>query len=356
MSRKVKIISGIIFIAALAALGLFFLRARQKSVTEEVVVKVLEGGTAPTESEIAEKLTGKDIFAEQGVKLQKIPGSATAGWNSPMALLAGKIDVGGGSLAGWINIRARGGKIKAVIPGGVVSPDYHAGILVLADSDIRSVKDLAGKTVTVNTLGLGGEFHLKLLLKRNGVPLDQVQVLATPTENEIQLLLSKQVNAVADTLDGSIFIDLALDRGGVRLLPDTSVYAIHGECARTPSGFREDFIQAHPETVRGYVTAAEKIRRLIWEAFKKDPEQIRKAYVEIAERKGGNPKLAKYFRPTPPGIFMTDRDVQWWIDAMISEGKLKPGQVKPADVYTNEFNPYYKDYQSSQATAARADN
>ena len=34
--------------------------------------------------------------------------------------------------------------------------------------------------------------------------------------------------------------------------------------------------------------------------------------------------------------------MQWWIDAMVEQGQLKPGQIKASDIYTNEYNPYYK--------------
>jgi ABC-type nitrate/sulfonate/bicarbonate transport system substrate-binding protein len=349
--RKARLIA--IILAALAVV-VWLLKEREQAAPNEIVIKIAEGGTAPTEREIAKLLTGKDAFKEAGVKLQIIPASASAGWTSPMALLSGQIDVGGGSLAGWINIRARGGKIKALIPGGVVNKEYRTGILVLENSPIHSVKDLAGKSISVNTLGLGGDFLLKLLLRRNGVPLNQVQEVVAPTESQLQLLLSKQINAVADTLCGGVWFDRALDLGGIRLLPGTGAYEIMGEeFARTPSGFREDFIQAHPQAVRGYVTAVEKIRRDIWEIYQKDPERIRKAYAKIAESKGGNPKLAKYFRPTPPGIFMTDRDVQWWLDIMVAEGKLKPGQVKASEVYTNEFNPGYREDVKNAGGSAR---
>ena len=34
--------------------------------------------------------------------------------------------------------------------------------------------------------------------------------------------------------------------------------------------------------------------------------------------------------------------VHWWIDLLVREGKLRPGQIAATDVYTNEFNPYAK--------------
>jgi len=342
-NNKIVILSIVFVIVAVAATGLY-IRKHAITAQKEVIIRVVECGTTPTETEILQKLTGRDIFEEQGIKLQRIPGSLTAGWSSPMALVSGQIDVGGGSLAGWINIRARGGKIKAMIPGSVVTGEEKAGLLVLEGSSIHTVKDLVGKSVAVNILGLGGDYHLKLLLKRNGVPPDKVQIVVAPIASQIQLLMSKQVDAVANTLTRGIEIDRALDQGGVRLIPGTSAYDIHGkEYASTPSGFREDFIKEHPDTVRKYVAAVETTRRLVWDVYIKDPQRVAKAYAEVAGEKGGNPELAKYYRPAKPGIYLTDDDVQWWLDVMEAEGQLKHGQIKASDVYTNEFSLAYKE-------------
>jgi hypothetical protein len=35
-----------------------------------------------------------------------------------------------------------------------------------------------------------------------------------------------------------------------------------------------------------------------------------------------------------------DAQVQWWIDLLVREGKLKPGQIQARDVWTNAYNPY----------------
>lgn len=37
-----------------------------------------------------------------------------------------------------------------------------------------------------------------------------------------------------------------------------------------------------------------------------------------------------------------DKDAQFWIDWLVKDGKIKEGQFKPSDIYTNQFNPYYK--------------
>ncbi|MCE8424683.1 MAG: hypothetical protein J5U17_02770, partial [Candidatus Methanoperedens sp.] len=64
---------------------------------------------------------------------------------------------------------------------------------------------------------------------------------------------------------------------------------------------------------------------------------------EIYTKRGGNPDLAKYWHPNMAwehGLIQDD-DVQWWLDIFAKDGKPE-GQRKPSDIYTNEFNPYFK--------------
>lgn len=39
---------------------------------------------------------------------------------------------------------------------------------------------------------------------------------------------------------------------------------------------------------------------------------------------------------------LADSDAQFWIDWLVKDGKIKEGQFKPSDIYTNQFNPYSK--------------
>lgn len=326
----------------LVSAGIFFKHGKP-SHHSDGVIRMIGSSTTPNEWELANALSGRDLFKEFNVPVEIIPGGSFAGWNGMMAILANKLDLSGGGWVGWINVRARGGKIKAVSPGWQLPRDRQSGILVLEDSGIRSIKDLVGKTVAVNILGLTGDYTLQLLLKKNGVSSEKVQILPIPTENQEQSLRSKQVDAVADTMCGGLSFDRTLAHGGVRLLPRSGNRDVQGENVATGMGFSEEFIAAYPDTVRNYVAATEKARDIIWDAYQKDPEHVRKAYEEISKAKGGNPANAKYFSPgfTPDHRIIQKSDVQWWIDLLVSEGKLKPGQIKAEDIYTNEFNPKY---------------
>jgi len=300
--------------------------------------------TAPNEWELADELSGRDVLKESGLKYEMVPSLDSSGLNGMMAILGGKMDIAGGGWVGWINVRARGGKIKAVLPGFALPKDKKSGILVLKDSGIYSIKDLKGKTVAVNILGLTGEYTLRLLLKKYGVPEETVTIIPVPTNNQEQALRSHQLDAIADTMCGGVSFDRALDHGGIRLLPDSGNRDVQGENVATGTGFREEFIEKYPDSVRRFVEANEAARDIIWDSYTKDPERVRRVYAAIAKRKGGNPDLAKYYSPgfLPDHRYIKDSDVQWWIDLLIAQGKLKPGQIKASDIYTNEFNPSYK--------------
>ena len=40
------------------------------------------------------------------------------------------------------------------------------------------------------------------------------------------------------------------------------------------------------------------------------------------------------------GLIPGDEQVQWWIDLLVREGRLRKDQIQASDVYTNTFNPY----------------
>jgi ABC-type nitrate/sulfonate/bicarbonate transport system substrate-binding protein len=311
-----------------------------------MVIKTVDTATTQNNWDLVAKLTGRDVLKEERVKLELVPGISDVGPRF-QALLAGQYDVEGAAWVGWINVIAKGVKIKAVSSSFAITKEMNgrSGILVLENSGIRTIKDLKGKTIAINILGMDADYSVKLMLQKNGLTPNDVQILAVPDANEEQVLRTKQVDAAAGTTRGGPWFDLALERGGVRIIPGTGNYEVNGQIATlSGTGFREDFIQAHPDIVRRYVTAVEKAKRIIWDAFQKNPARVREVYAEIAQEKGGNPKLAKYYTPvSPDATIIKDSDIQYWIDALVSMGKLKQDQIKPSDIYTNEFNPFYKE-------------
>jgi ABC-type uncharacterized transport system ATPase subunit len=68
----------------------------------------------------------------------------------------------------------------------------------------------------------------------------------------------------------------------------------------------------------------------------------------VTERHKRNETVAsiRYWRSTGmagKGRLIEDKEIQRWIDWLIKDGTLKPGQVRAADVCANQFNPYRDD-------------
>jgi ABC-type nitrate/sulfonate/bicarbonate transport system substrate-binding protein len=341
-----KIVSLTVVVLAIAGAGWFWARVGRK-IEKPVAIRVTES-TVPNNYELARKLTGRDILKEEGVTLDPVTVQGGGGGTVTMqALLANNTDVAGGSISVWVNAISKGAKVKLLLPGGVTEQPEHSGLLVLEESGIHSIKDLAGKKIAVNVLGAEADFIIRTFLKQNGLTINQVELVVVPAENQEQVLRSRQVDAIAWTTSGGTQFERAVEKGGVRRVPGTSSFETRGSQSllTTSEGFREEFIKAHPDAVKRYLRAVDGARHIVWEEYQKNPDRVRKAYADISTEKGGNSELAKYYRGprwTPENQLIKDQDIQFWIDKFIEAGMLKSGQVKLADIYTNEFNPSYK--------------
>ncbi len=343
-NKKIVVIAAICLVFA----GSWWLYSQSSRHTERAFSIRVSDSSVPNNYELAEKLTGRDVLKEEKVQLTPITIQGGGGGTVTMqALLANNIDVAGGSISIWVNAVSKGAKVKLLLPGSVTEVPEHSGLLVLEESNIHTIKDLVGKRIAVNVLGAEADFIVRTFLKQNGLTVNQVELVVVPAENQEQVLRSRQVDAIAWTTSGGTQFDRTVDHGGVRRIPGTSSFETRGNLSllTTSEGFLEKFIKEHPDAVRRYLRAVDKARRIVWEEYQKNPDRVRQVYAEITKAKGGNPELAKYYRGvrwSPKNQLITDNDIQFWIEKFTEDGILKPGQVKPSDIYTNEFNPQYK--------------
>ena len=119
----------------------------------------------------------KGFFDKQKlkIKLQSSQGGAT----TVPALVSGKIQVAGSNVVSLLIAASKGLPVEAIAPGtsahGQGQKDFGA-LMVAKDSPVRDVKDLAGKTVAVNTLNNIAEVVVKASLQKAGVDPDQVKL------------------------------------------------------------------------------------------------------------------------------------------------------------------------------------
>jgi ABC-type nitrate/sulfonate/bicarbonate transport system substrate-binding protein len=97
--------------------------------------------------------------------------------------------------------------------------------------------------------------------------------------------------------------------------------------------------QAPKEDLTKLVTALVKAD----EWLDANPDEGREVIRQIFIDRRQSPELADYWHQVK--LFdhgqYNDEFVQFWIDFMVETGIIENGAVKPDDIYTNEYNPYY---------------
>jgi ABC-type nitrate/sulfonate/bicarbonate transport system substrate-binding protein len=161
--------------------------------------------------------------------------------------------------------------------------------------------------------------------------------VVVPPVNGEQALRAGQVDA---TTLGGVLRDKALERGGIRKL--FSDHDLYGNFTAGTYVMREKFLQENPNTARLFVEAT--ARAIEW-ARSQPPEVVRARFDKIiaARKRNEDNSTIKYWKSTGvagKGGLISDRELQVWIDWLVKDGALKPGQLQANRLYTNEFNPY----------------
>ncbi|PQP25030.1 ABC transporter substrate-binding protein [Rhodococcus opacus] len=280
-----------------------------------------------------------DLGYYQKVELNWI-GDTTSGPQSIQNAATGQTDFGGAFNGAVLKLAAADSPITSVIGYYGSDKETFNGYYVLDGSPITSARDLIGKKVGMNTLGAHHEFLVREWLAREGLTPDeikQVELTVVPPVNTEQALRQGQVDV--GTL-GSVFRDKAVERGGIRpLFTDESIF---GSFTYGSLLFRDDFIAKNKDAVADFVQGT--ARAIRWTQTTPRDDVIAK-YKDIITKRGRNETadLVDYWK-TPgvagPGGVITDKEIQTWIDWLVRNGELEDGKLTPADVYTNEYNPY----------------
>ena len=283
-----------------------------------------------------------DLGYLQDLKLDWV-GDTTSGPQDIQSAATRQTAFGGAFNGAVVKLIAAGAPITAVISYYGVDKYAYNGLYVKADSPIRSPRDLLGKKVGMNTLGAHYEAVLDIYLQRAGLSaaeIKQVEPLVVPPVNTEESIRLGQIDS---GFLGSILRDKALARGGLRAL--TTDHGLLGDFSAGTYVFRDDFIQANPNTVRVFVTGVAKA--IEWSRTTPIPEIVDRMSGIIAKRKRNESNAAtQYFKSwgvAGTGGTIKPAEFQTWIDWLEKQGTLAPGKVVAAKAYTNAFNPYAKE-------------
>ncbi|HWQ76012.1 MAG TPA: ABC transporter substrate-binding protein [Syntrophomonas sp.] len=297
--------------------------------TREIVVKlptIQSGGPALIALELG-------FFEEQNLKIEQI--GSVPGGNQIQSVITGDIDFTlGNHTDREIQALVSGIPVKVILAQSETTQDMpHMRWMVPEDSGIHEPKDLIGKKIAMSYITGGCPVtNLREYLRKGGVDLKQVQM--------VQMDDHLQAAALQEGLVDVITVHAPLSgvvRKQLNLRTLFSDYDTFDTRAGNNVATSEKVIKADPEKVRRFSAAFVKAQKWINE----NQEEASRIYAEFLKL---DPALVKDFDRTfysETGL-ETDERVQLWIDELITLGEIKPGQFKPSDIYTNEFNPNYK--------------
>jgi ABC-type nitrate/sulfonate/bicarbonate transport system substrate-binding protein len=221
----------------------------------------------------------------------------------------------------------------------------HMEYFVRSDSTINAdnLKEIEGKTVSLNSLKGCAEFILKDYLVKNDVDITKVKFL-TQAESQMPQSLEQGEVALAvihPPLNGVLRTDPALKVA----FSDFNNSGNDGGLA--PISASGQFIRKYPEQTREFVGVLAKVAN--W--ANAHPEEYR----ELVARLTGFPKeqITKYYFTN--NLILDKQQTGFWWGLAERVGTLTPAEaaLKPEDIATNEFNPYAK---SPALIASQADN
>jgi ABC-type nitrate/sulfonate/bicarbonate transport system substrate-binding protein len=273
------------------------------------------------------------------VKLSYVGANTTGGPHSIQAVVSGDLDVGSSFNGSIVKLVANKAPLKAVVASYGTDAVNFQGAYVLEHSPIRSAKDLIGKKVSLNTLGAHAEFALREWLARNGLTNEQakqVSMVQLPAINGEQALRQRQVDAA---MLASIFQHKAIARGGLRkLFTDHDMF---GDFTAGSVVMSTRFLREHPNTARKYVEAIS--RAFDWLHTHSNEDAIAH-FKDIIRTRGRNEDVSVVEHWTGNGVsaahgLLSERDFQVWIDWLVRDGQLAPGQIEASDVFSNDYQP-----------------
>lgn len=268
-------------------------------------------------------------------------GNTISGPQDIQTVVTGDADLGGAFNGAVVKLLAKKAPVKAVLGYYGVDENTWSGYYVKEDSPIKSARDLIGKKIAVNTLGAHHEFMVREYLERaklSDAEAKQVTLVVTPPVTGEQAL--RQGHVEVTTL-GGVLRDKARERGGIRpLFTDRDLY---GNFTAGSIVLHNKFIEQNPNTSRHLVSAL--ARSIEW-ARNTPAAEVRARFVKIIEgrKRAETADTIQYWKSTGvagTGGVIKDSELQIWINWLVKDGLLKPGQVKPSDLYTNAFNPYF---------------
>ncbi len=273
------------------------------------------GATAPVQIAIAE-----GIFEKHGLNVEVSQG--TTGSAIVPSVLNGAVDIGYGNLISTIQANSQGLPIVSIASSdaSAVSAELDTNwIMVRSDSGIKTVDDLAGKTVAVNALnGLVHLFTAETIDELGG-DSSSVQFTEIPFPDMLAALEGNRVDAISTT---EPFRTIGVQNpDNVAIAPVTTIGGTRLGLTFDTYFTSEDFLKNNEEAVKRFREAIYEAQQLAID----QPEVARAAiltYLKIPEPIVASMHLQNWVTET-----VSEEDFQFTADLMVKFGLLSDSEV-----------------------------
>lgn len=288
----------------------------------------------------------KGFFKNGGVNF--VDKGEIAWAQQPAALISGQINVYDGHPNAIINLLKSGAKVHGVVVGDAEplnsslensTEAEHMHWLVKSDSQLKTAEDIKARAqsgnkvkVAVGSTGICADLEFNAWLRKNGLTKNDIEYVVLQDPQQEQALQQGLIDIA--TLHPPFYKKAEKD-GGVRVFL-TSTEAFGPASGLTLVTFTDDYIKNYPGTVRDFANAFKEAER--W------TDDNRQEAGEITAKDIGLPFTSNVHWYSKSGAIddKVKGYLQQWIDAMVADGDLQPGQYKPEDLYTTQFSDTWK--------------
>lgn len=281
----------------------------------------------------------QDLGYFGNIKLDYV-GTVQGGPQDLLTLVAGDVDFASAFNGAVVKVIAAGLDVVPVVASYGSDEQQNVGFYVLENSSIRTARDFIGKKVAVNAFGAHYDFVVKDYLARHGLTpqeIREVELIVLPPVSTEQALRNGQIDIAVFS---GILEKRALKAGGVRpIFKDIELY---GPFTAGSYAMRRDFIEQNPELAKTFVNGVARVQEWLHHTPK---EQIIARMESIIDKRKRNETkvLIPYYTGSgvhEVGGVQKDADFEPWVNALVSEQKLKANQLNVSTLYSNQFNPY----------------
>ena len=281
----------------------------------------------------------KGYYADEGFDVTINQGKGSGSTAQIVASKAAQFGFADGFVVG--NSVSKGMKLKMV--GGVYRRN-PAGVMVLEDSDIKTPKDLEGKTIGIAT-GSAQFQQFPAFLKGSNLDPSKVRVVNVDGPAAAPALINGQVAAIAGFVQGYIPTIEIRGKKKVRAF----WYADAGVVCMSNGVIVHEDMLSEPEVVRGMVRASMK-GFLYGRANPEEMSQIIKKFLETSDvaitlreaQLSWNTWVTPNTANKPLG-WMPEQDWESTVSVLKNYGGVTT-PLTAAELYTNDFVPTGKEF------------